>query len=30
LYRYTDGNIVREGYVGESSKPEYSSGRGGM
>ncbi|KAI4795116.1 hypothetical protein E4T44_08127 [Aureobasidium sp. EXF-8845] len=26
---YTDGNIVREGYVGESSKPEYSSGRGG-
>ncbi|KAG9964552.1 hypothetical protein KCU61_g2575, partial [Aureobasidium melanogenum] len=26
---YTDGNIVREGFVGESSKPEYSSGRGG-
>ncbi|KAI5241983.1 hypothetical protein E4T43_05013 [Aureobasidium subglaciale] len=26
---YTDGNIIREGFVGESSKPEYSSGRGG-
>ncbi|KAI4730762.1 hypothetical protein E4T49_01252 [Aureobasidium sp. EXF-10728] len=26
---YTDGNIVREGFVGESSKPEYSSGRAG-
>lgn len=23
---YTDGGIVREGVVGESSKPEYSSG----
>ncbi|KAI4744408.1 hypothetical protein E4T50_05269 [Aureobasidium sp. EXF-12298] len=23
---YTDGSIVREGFVGESSKPEYSSG----
>ncbi|KAH0198461.1 hypothetical protein KCU99_g7816, partial [Aureobasidium melanogenum] len=27
---YTDGSIVREGFVGESSKPEYSSGRGGI
>ncbi|KAH0292411.1 hypothetical protein M436DRAFT_78888 [Aureobasidium namibiae CBS 147.97] len=27
---YTDGNIVREGYVGESSKPEYSSGAGNI
>ncbi|KAG9677885.1 hypothetical protein KCV03_g2153, partial [Aureobasidium melanogenum] len=26
---YTDGSIVREGFVGESSKPEYSSGRAG-
>ncbi|THW05080.1 hypothetical protein D6C84_00299 [Aureobasidium pullulans] len=27
---YTDGSIVREGFVGESSKPEYSSGAGNI
>lgn len=26
---YTDGDIVREGFVGESERPEYSAGRGG-
>ncbi|GAB7354102.1 hypothetical protein MBLNU459_g4668t1 [Dothideomycetes sp. NU459] len=26
---YTDGGIVREGFVGESDHAEYSSGRGG-
>ncbi|KAK5124312.1 hypothetical protein LTR85_002015 [Meristemomyces frigidus] len=26
---YVDGDIVREGVVGESERPEYSAGRGG-
>ncbi|KAK4978364.1 hypothetical protein LTR28_005980 [Elasticomyces elasticus] len=26
---YTDGSIVREGVVGESDAPEFSTGRGG-